>query len=269
MKDVSKDIKFPTTEIYSVSDIKKVQCVLLEMTKVIVKILEEHNIPYFMAFGTLIGAIKFKGFLPWDDDIDLFLFDDSYDKAMELLEEYLPNNLIVHGEKNDPRYFLGWNSVKNINTAIEIADIYHPHNKLLNYKCLGVDLYRLKKINRGELDSYKHNEARKFFERKLSKKIISNNEYNEEINKLKLKRNKELDSSNYFYDEFFFFVVKVSKPIALDAVLPLKKIDFEDVQFYAPNDPLAVLSCSFSGLDKLPAYEQRKPHIKSFKFLVD
>lgn len=269
MININKDIEFPTTEIYSVLDIKKVQRVLIDMTKIIVKILEDHSIPYFMAFGTLIGAIKFQGFLPWDDDIDLFLFDDSYDKAMELLEEHLPSNLIVHSEKNDPYYFLGWNSVKNTSTSIDIADIYHPHNKLLGYKCLGVDLYRLKKTSRGELYSYKYNEASKFFERKLNKKIISNNEYTKEINKLKMKRNKKLDDLNNFDDEFFFFVVKVNKPITLDAVLPLKKIDFEDTQFYAPNDPLAVLSCSFTSLDKLPAYEQRKSHIKSFRFLGD
>lgn len=112
--DWFKNIDFPVTNEYSKEDIYRVQKELLEMIKIIKNILEKNNIPYFIAFGSLIGVVKFQGFLPWDDDIDLFLFDDTYDKAIDCLEYELPSYLIVHGKKNDENYFLAWNSVKNI-----------------------------------------------------------------------------------------------------------------------------------------------------------
>ena len=259
-------ISFPTSKEYTADDIKKVQQELLGMTKIITQILEQHDIPYFIAFGTLIGAVKLQGFLPWDDDIDLFLFDDSYDKAIYLLEEFLPKHLVVHGDKNDPNYFLAWNSVKNINTSIEIADIYHPHNKLLGYKCLGVDLYRLKKVKKSSLEHYKYEETIKFFKRKLDQNLIANTEYQQEVSKLTFQFNKK--EINVDQDEeVFTFVVKMKKPIPINAVLPLKKINFEDTQFFAPNVPGAVLECSFHDLDKIPSFEDRKPHIQSVKFL--
>ena len=68
-------------------DIKRVQERLLKMAKEIASILEDHDIPYQIAFGTLLGAVRHKGFIPWDDDFDFFLFDDSYEKAMEVLQK--------------------------------------------------------------------------------------------------------------------------------------------------------------------------------------
>ena len=71
-------------------DIKRVQNRLLEMAKATAAILEKNNIPYQIAFGTLLGAVRHGGFIPWDDDFDFLLFDDSYDKATEALARELP-----------------------------------------------------------------------------------------------------------------------------------------------------------------------------------
>ena len=54
-------------------DIKRVQKRLLEMGTVIARILEKHDIPYMITFGTLLGAVRHHGFIPWDDDFDIFL----------------------------------------------------------------------------------------------------------------------------------------------------------------------------------------------------
>lgn len=99
MLKLDKGIDFPTTEEYPKSTIQKVQMELLNMVTIVSKILENNGIPYFIAFGTLIGAVKFEGFLPWDDDVDLFLFDETYDAAINVLESQLPKHLIVHSEK--------------------------------------------------------------------------------------------------------------------------------------------------------------------------
>ena len=79
------DLDFPTTPEYTKEDIKVVQKELLKMGKAVCDILEKNQIPYFIALGTLLGAVRHQGFIPWDDDFDLFLFDNSYEKAINCL----------------------------------------------------------------------------------------------------------------------------------------------------------------------------------------
>src|SRR5574343_33194 len=103
-RDFVQSLPYPVHEGYGPEKIKQVQAVVLDMGVQVCRILERHDIPYFITNGTLIGAALYESFVPWDDDFDLFLFDDSYDRAMALLEAELPEHLIVHGVKNDPLY---------------------------------------------------------------------------------------------------------------------------------------------------------------------
>lgn len=67
-------------------NLSPIQKVLLETFKAFAKICKENNIKYFAASGTLLGAIRHKGFIPWDDDIDVFLLRKDYDKLLSLKE---------------------------------------------------------------------------------------------------------------------------------------------------------------------------------------
>jgi len=261
-----KDFDFPTTTEYTKVDVQKVQSELLVMVRHVCSILERNNIPYFMAYGTLIGAIKFEGFLPWDDDIDLFLFDETYNKAIRHLEDELPPHLIVHSEKNDKKYFLAWNSVKNLNVKVEAANIYNLDNKLLGFRNLGIDLYKLKKVKLSELESYRIDEARLFFERKHRAGIINKNEL--EINIEKLISKKENTNTIHYkcVDYVYTFVVKMNKPIHPDDIFPLKKIKFENLELFCPNNPMCVLESSFNKIESMPSYEERRPHLRKVIF---
>ena len=56
-------------------EVKRVQETLLKMAKTIAGILEANDIPYMIAFGTLLGAVRHIVFIPWDDDFEFYLFD--------------------------------------------------------------------------------------------------------------------------------------------------------------------------------------------------
>ena len=64
---------------------------------------EEHELRYWICAGTLIGAVRHGGFIPWDDDLDVMMPLEDYRKLMELSGE-LPEGLALQNQRSDPQY---------------------------------------------------------------------------------------------------------------------------------------------------------------------
>ena len=67
------------------NDIQKKQ---LEILKAFIRVYDKYNLRYFMVGGSALGAARHKGFIPWDDDIDVGMPREDYDKFMELQFEF-------------------------------------------------------------------------------------------------------------------------------------------------------------------------------------
>lgn len=73
-------------------DIKKQQKLSYEVLKIVGELCRKNNISYFLLAGTVLGAVRHKGFIPWDDDIDIGILLDDYEKFSELCSANLPEN---------------------------------------------------------------------------------------------------------------------------------------------------------------------------------
>ncbi len=80
---------------YDSQELKKLQKVLLEMLDEVVRICNKHKLDYFISGGTCLGAIRHSGFIPWDDDIDMVMPREDYEKFLEIAKDEL-----------DKKYFL-------------------------------------------------------------------------------------------------------------------------------------------------------------------
>lgn len=70
-------------EYYKNDEIRKIQAIELESFKVFIELCEKLNVNFFVYGGTLLGAVKYYGFVPWDDDLDLAMMRDDYDKLIK------------------------------------------------------------------------------------------------------------------------------------------------------------------------------------------
>ncbi|MGN0181273.1 MAG: phosphorylcholine transferase LicD [Candidatus Ornithomonoglobus sp.] len=74
----------------------------LKLAKEFKRICEKHNIRYFMIGGTFLGAVRHKGFIPWDDDMDVALFREDYDRFLEIAPAELGEEYFLQTWDSDP-----------------------------------------------------------------------------------------------------------------------------------------------------------------------
>ena len=87
------------------SPLRRQQMVMLEMVKVLDAICKKHNIPYFLYGGTLLGAFRHNGFIPWDDDLDVAMLRSDYKRLLTVLPDELPEHIVLQTNDTDRNYF--------------------------------------------------------------------------------------------------------------------------------------------------------------------
>lgn len=111
-------------------DIRKIHAIELGILIEFDRICRKHDIKYQLYSGSLIGAIRHKGFIPWDDDIDVAMLREEYDKLLEVMEEELEDLYFFQSFETDPNYMNKYPKIRKNGTVflervVEGLDIHH------------------------------------------------------------------------------------------------------------------------------------------------
>ena len=97
--------------------LRKVQMEQLAIAKEIKRVCDENHIQYFLNFGTLIGAVRHKGFIPWDDDMDMGMLRSEYERFLEIAPVKMKPEFFVQTWYSDPAYPLPYAKVRKRGTV--------------------------------------------------------------------------------------------------------------------------------------------------------
>ena len=90
----------------------------MDIAKEVLRICEKHGLTYYMLGGTMLGAIRHKGFIPWDDDIDLGMPRDDYERFLEIAPQELASHLKLVNYRTDPNYMYYITRILDTDTTV-------------------------------------------------------------------------------------------------------------------------------------------------------
>ena len=262
---------------------RKLQKVDLEITMQIVDICKKHNIQYFITSGTMLGAIRHKGFIPWDDDIDIGMMRDQYEKFLEVAEKELPETLKLVTFRNTPEYHYYISRVVDTDTWIEeermaedekmthvSVDVYaidgSPNNSLLRKIYYFRVMYHRALMSLCYKDSIDRHRKRGVFERILLfvmeripvEKMTT--PYKQKCHIDRLLKSNDVYKSNIIGDLMGAYRTKEMMPAELFGKGAMYQ--FEDVMLMGPEDYDGYLTYMYGDYMKLPPEESRRTHYK-------
>lgn len=240
---------------------------MLEILKEIDRICKKHDICYWIDFGTLLGAVRHGGFIPWDDDIDVSMPSQDYRKFMRIAPEELDKNYMFQTEKTDPGSNIknGKCKIRDIKSLdIQEDDVFDS-----NYcKGLSVDVF--------EVIEYPDVPKKIFhFFYKWVGKTTHFYYANRRVNFLNIVRYFVFPFIHYgLMGLWFLFYAwrpkrKIQQPLYnilygdstyIENIYPLTQIEFEGHMFPAPANPDARMHDIFGDYMKIPAPEKRRVH---------
>lgn len=111
------------------ADFRKMQLLQLDMVLELDRVCRKHDIKYVLTCGSLLGAVRHKGYIPWDDDADIGMLREEYEKFRKVAHELDPTICYFQDHENDPDYLWEYGKLRRIGTSYIRAGQEHLKGK--------------------------------------------------------------------------------------------------------------------------------------------
>lgn len=260
--------------------LRMVQLVQLEMLIEIDRICKNNNIKYQLYSGTLLGAVRHKKFIPWDDDLDICLLRKDYDRLIKILPDELSSKYFIQTHETDRNYVHAFARIRKNNTLMlqsyyKEIDMNHgifidifPMDKIMPNTFMGkiqyFSLYSIRGIKFLKVIGICRNTDSKYKRHlKLFFHLILKPLHIQYFNNLEAKIARMFSDKQTIYSTHlseagkqFYHPYKIVNEHFYDTI----DMEFEGHIFPAPRKYDEVLTSIFGDYMALPPPDQRKPH---------
>lgn len=268
---------------------KKLQTTLLNMATEIDQVFREHGIRLFLTGGSLLGAVRHKGFIPWDDDMDFGVIREDYEKIKEIFDKELSDKYMMRCPNSN---YPGNNRFMKIykkNTLLKDME----GTSALQPECVAIDIFpydyvsdhyfkqRIKWINSSILMLIGSCVTDEKFGNKITQEIIYRN--SPVSSRMYLKLRNFIGKAFLYREPYKWFDILdkyiknteathyitsamgrrhyLGEMFLTNDIVPLTEIEFEGNRFYAPYNPRGYLLQNYgSDYMKIPDKCDRESH---------
>lgn len=262
-------------------ELRKLQLIETDILKEFIRTCDELGCEYSLDAGTLLGCIRHKGFIPWDDDIDVWMPRKDYEKYIENAQKLLDKKFFIQNYKTDPNFSWAFTKIRNSNTTfiepihknvdinhgiyIDIFpfDNYDPNKKikngLINFKRMLLNI-QLMKFRPRDNKNIKVISKIKNCLLRIPSNIIYGRKSLSELNMIFDEIAKESYNDDTEYIANLVDPINRYKPNYYSKTLLLSEkiyMTFEDILAKVPTDYDQVLKIKFGDYMKLPPREEQ------------
>jgi lipopolysaccharide cholinephosphotransferase len=241
--------------------LRKAQMRMLEILIEVDKICKKYDIPYWLDGGTLLGAMRHGGFIPWDDDLDIAMLRKDYDKLRIILPKELPAKFVFEDWKTNKNFTMKHAKVRDTNSYYEDPD-WHGKDCLHG---IYIDIFPKEKAI-----SNKWRKRIDFFYGRVFRRLHGFNESRNEfcIACLMWLPSYCIASISQCFSNLFgknnlgqpFGGITLYHICKKSTIFPLKEMLFENHTFPVPNDAHQYLTYQYGNYMQIPPEEKRKMH---------
>ncbi len=253
------------------TNLRAAQLRMVEMLMAIDKVCRKHNIDYWLDFGSLLGVVRHKGFIPWDDDMDISIMKSDYNRLREALIADLPEQFVFQDSSTEPYFFSTYARVRDRKSYC-----FYPNFVKQKEQGLWIDICLYEEVASKPLKiftdyiyrrTYRETHhfgdvAYKNFLERWTKKIIAYCLHPFSLalvafNRLLSKNNKIGMMSRFECSNDFYYKKNI---------FPLKEMEFEGHQVKVPANPDAHLRGIYGDYMQIPPEEARPKHFNKVDF---
>lgn len=246
------------------SPLRRQQLVMLDMVKELDRICRKYDFPYFLYGGTLLGAVRHNGFIPWDDDLDVGLMRKDYQRLMKVLPGELPPHIILQTNETDKNYFYFFAKLRDTRSFLDEG----AYDRCFKYRGIFIDIFPFDKLQlplqRLKLQSYAYTLYRNGNGSESAlRKIRALTWFNRHISFPILRCLSRLTGGKTLTYDFGipFHIVYDEKDI-----FPLATHEFEGIRLSVPGNSHHMLQSQFGDYMRLPNLDHVEHHVEKLEF---